>query len=73
MNSNQFTEKSLEALQQAEREASGRNHSAVEQVHLLDALGLPAEWALLRGCLKKWACRGLEKDCAAALDETCRS
>ncbi|PWM38786.1 MAG: ATP-dependent chaperone ClpB [Clostridiales bacterium] len=68
MNSNQFTEKSLEALQQAEREASGRNHSAVEQVHLLDAL-VCQQNGFIAGLLKKMGVQGLEKDCAAALDE----
>ncbi len=67
MNANQFTEKSLEAMQQAEQTARAHNNPTVEQIHLLDAL-IRQENGFIPGILRKMGVQGMENDCASALD-----
>ncbi|MBQ8893316.1 MAG: ATP-dependent chaperone ClpB [Clostridia bacterium] len=66
MNANQFTEKSLEALQAAEQTAAGLKNSAVEQLHLLAAL-LDQQNGFVAGIMEKMGVQGLLQDCKAAL------
>ena len=67
MNANQFTEKSLEALQNAEQTAAMRKNAAVEQLHLLAAL-ISQQNGFVSGVLEKMGVRGLQEDCGRALD-----
>ncbi len=68
MNANQFTTKSMEALQTAEQLASSNHHSALEQLHLLLAL-LNQPEGFVGGVLKKMGVQGLAADGEAALEQ----
>ncbi len=66
MNANQFTTKSMEAIQAAEQLASSHRNSALEQLHLLLAL-LNQPDGFVPGVLKKMGVQGLDSDADAAL------
>ena len=68
MNANQFTQKSLEAMQAAEQSAASKMNPAVEQVHLLEAL-ITQQNGFVGGILEKMGVQGLKEDCARALAE----
>ncbi|MBQ6824001.1 MAG: ATP-dependent chaperone ClpB [Clostridia bacterium] len=68
MNANQFTEKSLEALQAAEQTAAGLKHASVEQIHLLAAL-TDQQNGFIPGILEKMGVRDLLQDCKVALHQ----
>jgi ATP-dependent Clp protease ATP-binding subunit ClpB len=68
MNINQFTEKSLQALQAAEQSAAMRKNSSVEQIHLLDAL-VNQQNGFIPGIMERMGVRDLQKDCAAFLEQ----
>ena len=68
MNPNQFTEKSLEALQIAEQTAAEWKHSSVEQVHLLAAL-LAQKDGFVPGVLRQMGVLEVELDCKKALQQ----
>ena len=68
MNANQFTQKSLEAMQAAEQSAAMKKNPAVEQIHLLEAL-ITQQNGFIGGILQKMGVQGLLEDCARALSD----
>ena len=68
MKADQFTQKSLEAMQAAEQSAAMRKNPAVEQLHLLEGL-LKQENGFVGGIMKKMGVQGLDADCGKALDQ----
>lgn len=68
MKADQFTQKSLEAMQAAEQSAAMRKNPAVEQLHLLEGL-LKQENGFVGGIMKKMGVQGLDADCDKAIDQ----
>ena len=70
MNANQYTQKSLEAIQSAQQIAISENHQQIEQVHLLAAL-LRQEGGLIPQLLKKMDL--IPESLEAAVDQRIRA